>query len=688
MQKTTYQKPEIRDANDNIIQQGAFGKTTALANSTNTGWIDYVANDLEFLYDLAKDNIVPVTALPSSGVTNKTYLLTTTGVSYRWSGTSWVAISNAEAVGRAESAATLAEQWANKTDGTVDGTEYSAKYYAQQAEASAEDAEDTAETIADHILQIDRNKGVSSKNAKEIANIKKLLSGTLYDYEVDDDVAYTKTVPSGAMPYAALTKLGGRTIVWNQKCGVSYSGTTKNGITFTNNGDGSWTINGTATASGNVYFYQVYNMVGGHKYLVKGCPAGGSGSTYYLGFNGGNTDVGNGGITTASGNTTTGNFRFNFRTGDSFDNVTVYPQWFDLTLMFGEGNEPTLAQFKEMFPAQYYPYNTGTLLSAGATEVQSISNFNLWDEEWEIGQYSTSTGEKTTSALRLRNKNIIRVSPSQTYYFYGKSELRYASWIMIIEYGENGSFIRTNNLYTANRTFTVTENTHFINFYTSDGWGGDDYVKGSYCISLSSAENGTYKPYEYPKFSIPAAVQAIEGYGWSTRSTYNYIDFERKLFVKRVAKVTLTSADVPAADSDYIGTYTDGDGVQYVWIRNLKYSSGYSFANRRSGGYSAITKAFVAIINNSSLISSQYRTYFVGIASRDALLTAIGDGLDMYYELRYPVETDISQYLSDNDINVSGGGTLTFLNSNGDNYKIPVPSEIEYMIDIQESVNS
>lgn len=46
MIKTTYQTPELRDANDNVVQEGAFGKNTALANSTNDGWIDYVMNDL------------------------------------------------------------------------------------------------------------------------------------------------------------------------------------------------------------------------------------------------------------------------------------------------------------------------------------------------------------------------------------------------------------------------------------------------------------------------------------------------------------------------------------------------------------------------------------------------------------------------------------------------------------------
>ena len=51
MKRQAFQHPELRDANDNIIQDGAFGKKTPLANSEGTGWLDYVANDLEALHD-------------------------------------------------------------------------------------------------------------------------------------------------------------------------------------------------------------------------------------------------------------------------------------------------------------------------------------------------------------------------------------------------------------------------------------------------------------------------------------------------------------------------------------------------------------------------------------------------------------------------------------------------------------
>lgn len=51
MKKQTFQHAEIRDENDNIISNGAYGKNTALSNKQNDGWVDYVMNNLEYLYE-------------------------------------------------------------------------------------------------------------------------------------------------------------------------------------------------------------------------------------------------------------------------------------------------------------------------------------------------------------------------------------------------------------------------------------------------------------------------------------------------------------------------------------------------------------------------------------------------------------------------------------------------------------
>ena len=50
MRPQTFQHPELRDENDNIIQPGAFGKNTPFCTKGNDGILDYIANDLEYLY--------------------------------------------------------------------------------------------------------------------------------------------------------------------------------------------------------------------------------------------------------------------------------------------------------------------------------------------------------------------------------------------------------------------------------------------------------------------------------------------------------------------------------------------------------------------------------------------------------------------------------------------------------------
>lgn len=50
MEVTTYQKPEIRDSNNNIIQAGTYGKNSPFCNSQNTGILDYINNNLEALH--------------------------------------------------------------------------------------------------------------------------------------------------------------------------------------------------------------------------------------------------------------------------------------------------------------------------------------------------------------------------------------------------------------------------------------------------------------------------------------------------------------------------------------------------------------------------------------------------------------------------------------------------------------
>lgn len=59
----------------------------------------------------------------------------------------------------------------------------------------------------------------------------------------------------------------------------------------------------------------------------------------------------------------------------------------------------------------------------------------------------------------------------------------------------------------------------------------------------------------------------------------------------------------------------------------------------------------------------------------------------IYYELNEERITDISDIIDNTfqePIEVEVGGTLTFRNSHGDDYRIPVPSSEEYVISLAE----
>ena len=72
------------------------------------------------------------------------------------------------------------------------------------------------------------------------------------------------------------------------------------------------------------------------------------------------------------------------------------------------------------------------------------------------------------------------------------------------------------------------------------------------------------------------------------------------------------------------------------------------------------------------------RSYTAGDESDDTVIT---DKTTTYYPLNPAVETDISSYITDNTIEVESGGTLTFPNSHGSDYRIDVPSDILYEVD-------
>ena len=150
---------------------------------------------------------------------------------------------------------------------------------------------------------------------------------------------------------------------------------TSAGITITNNGD-IFIVNGTATKKSSIgTAIKNWTPIIGHKILVSGCPEGGGANTFGLGaFNqSGAIDYGNGAMASVI---TTGNwFGIVFESGVTFNNLIFKPQLFDLTEMYGAGNEPTtVEQFRQDFPEEMYDYKPYCFVKSYKTLLKATDN--------------------------------------------------------------------------------------------------------------------------------------------------------------------------------------------------------------------------------------------------------------------------------------------------------------------------
>lgn len=142
--------------------------------------------------------------------------------------------------------------------------------------------------------------------------------------------------------------------------------TTINGVTFTNNGDGTITVEGNATNNAYIELNTI-TIKSGHKYLINDGDAGVSFNSYctYLNVNGSNvanTSSNAISIYTAKQDILSKCY-IRVSSGIEVPTVVFKPQLFDLTEMYGAGNEPTtVAQFRQDFPEEMYDYKPYSII--------------------------------------------------------------------------------------------------------------------------------------------------------------------------------------------------------------------------------------------------------------------------------------------------------------------------------------
>lgn len=443
------------------------------------------------------------------------------------------------------------------------------------AETAAQTAQAVADSLPDDYVTA---VGKIAENTAEIANVKltdkelqrrvnalyDLGQGITHKFETDSETAYAKTVPTGAK-LMSVKNVGGRSIVFNQVVNLNNfrPNYTVNGVTFTKLDNGKFVANGTATG-GDAYFSDSFIPIKGHVYLEKSCPKGGSAETYRSYITGSgvvmDTNYGSGVIAPINVDARVYIVPLMVKSGATVNNLVVYPQIYDLTAMFGSGNEPaSVEEFEKIFPADYYPYNAGEIVSAGVTEV------------------------------------------------------------------------------------AVGDTAH----------------------------------------QIPEAIKALPGYGWSAGTAKNYVDYENKKYVQCVGSVDLGTL-----------TWKNGESVSFETheLNGQKLTKSYGIApNFACPKYSTKTQnamwgktSITGITANANVDGYVYvndTSYTDATAFKQAM-----QGVMLYYELANPIITDISTIIPDDflrNIEVEAGGSVTFKGGN-DDYRIPVPSEEEYIVKLSE----
>ena len=353
---------------------------------------------------------------------------------------------------------------------------------------------DVASLKEDLTSKVDKTALV--KTDRKLDALWKLNQGISYEFQTDDTEAYQKTVPSGAK-MANVKSIGGKTIVWNQLNLNDQNSITRDGISFTNNKDGSWTITGTCSTSNggsaDVLIYKFADkFVSGHKYLVKADKY--FDENYGFALNGATFPLKKAAII---------DYAFNpvifVKDKVTVDNVTMRMNIFDITQMFGAGNEPsTPEEFEAMFPADYYPYNAGELMSAPVNEVVYLDTKNQ-ETSYPIPQAILNLPGYGWSAGDVRNevnwenkkyhKRVGKVDLGTLEYRYDPNTIRFIANLADVSIKDkNDKFNCISTFYTATSgdIFDDSNETDLIIRV-------DENVNQIYIRNLSYADATTFK---------------------------------------------------------------------------------------------------------------------------------------------------------------------------------------------------
>lgn len=570
---------------------------------------------------------------------------------------------------------------------------------AQTAQAVADSLPDdyvtAVEKIAENTAEIGRVKLTDKELQRRVNALYDMGQGITHQFETDSDTAYQKAVPTGGK-LMSVKRVGGRSIVFNQLIPDSIIHVT---VTIDEDvTEEKWLKQIVADTS------PIARAIG-HKVLGKCIRNTSNPSTHIVvRFGNNNTNISNG--YESEHNTeigiyplqpSIGNYAALYFRGFAGATAGTYGftlQLFDLTAMFGSGNEPTtVEEFEAMFPAEYYPYNAAEIISAG-TESVVEQGANLCDptifstaypdriavEDDIIDVFSgVQAMFESGVALKIPQGYSIAVFP------IAKENAATTNGRIRALFSDGGSsdiayITDANSKLKSPTTYIAKKDISAIAFNWSAFIGGF-----SFKMQITQNATDSFTPYHQTAHPIPEAIKSLPGYGWSAGTARNYIDYENKRYVQSVGSVDLGTLTWVVGKSGKVSFQTSQVTGQkltksYRVAPNIICSKYLVKTQDNLWGKTDVT-GITADANADGFIYVNDTSFTDASTFKQAM-----QGVMLYYELAEPIVTDISDLIPDDflrNIEVEAGGSVTFKNSN-DSYRIPVPSEEEYIVKLSE----
>lgn len=412
--------------------------------------------------------------------------------------------------------------------------------------------------------------------------------------------------------------------------------TTKNGITCTNNGDGTYTLNGTANGGDDttVSFNVGHMIAKSGKYIVVGCPKGGSSEKYNLRIGKDNipwgtylsSDLGNGCLIDVTENTPI-TLTFMIKTGHTCNNVLFKPMIVDASL------------YPDTTYDDFEPY-TGGIPSPNPDypqEIKSVVNptvkvcgknlfdkNNCYDNKWIKdlqGNLGISNGFFTTNHIFVKKGATVAIRKTGTarrgYFNISKTKFTYTE--------------------STNTTFTAIEDCWLMVSCNKAISPIEDFQ-----IELGSTPTA-YEPYHEQTVALPYTLNAVpvETGGNVTidgqQYIADYVDVERGKLVKMVDDVEAKNYiwDLYPGEINMPRRFGMNDTIRFNMPADIRIMSSH----------------FKQIATNTRTdLSTWFQTYYIAITdmnekwkNSEALIQWFSENnVHFYLPLKTPKEIDLT----------------------------------------------